>query len=68
MSIEMGDRGPFDIPDIGPVVGSEFAEVTVDVDNEGNSPRLRLRTCAPDACATSTRSSSKPSSGCPRDT
>ncbi len=43
MSIEMGDRGPFDIPDIGPVVGSEFAEVTVDVDNEGNSPRLRLK-------------------------
>jgi hypothetical protein len=42
MSIEMGDRGPHDIPGIGPVVGSEFAEVSVNVDNSGNAPRLRL--------------------------
>jgi hypothetical protein len=42
MSIEMGDRGPYDVPDIGPVVGSEFAEVSVNVDSEGNSVRLRL--------------------------
>ncbi|MFF0105677.1 hypothetical protein [Streptomyces hirsutus] len=42
MSIEMGDRGPYDIPGVGPVVGSEFAEVSVDVDNTGNSVRLRL--------------------------
>ncbi len=42
MGIEMNDRGPFDIPGIGPVVGSEFAEVSVNVDTEGNSPRLRL--------------------------
>jgi len=42
MSIYMGDRGPDDLPGIGPVVGSEFAEVSVDVDTEGNSARLRL--------------------------
>ena len=38
----MGDRGPDDIPDVGPVIGSEFAEVSVDVDSSGNSTRLRL--------------------------
>lgn len=42
MSIEMGDRGPYDVPGIGPVVGSEFAEVSVNVDDSGNSVRLRL--------------------------
>jgi len=42
MSIEMNDRGPHDIPGIGPVVGSEFAEVSVNVDSQGNSVRLRL--------------------------
>lgn len=42
MGIRMGDRGPDDIPGVGPVVGSEFAEVSVDVDAEGNSTRLRL--------------------------
>lgn len=42
MSIRMGDRGPDDLPGVGPVVGSEFAEVSVDVDTEGNSARLRL--------------------------
>ena len=39
----MGDRGPHDIPGIGPIVGSEFAEVSVDVDASGNSTRLRLK-------------------------
>jgi hypothetical protein len=43
MSISMGDRGPHDIPGIGPVVGSEFAEVSVNVDSTGNSVRLRLQ-------------------------
>ncbi|MFT4263843.1 MAG: hypothetical protein QM572_10720 [Nocardioides sp.] len=38
----MGDRGPHDIPGIGPVVGSEFAEISVDVDACGNSTRLRI--------------------------
>jgi hypothetical protein len=42
MSIEMGDRGPFDVPGIGPVVGNEFAEISVNVDQDGNSVRLRL--------------------------
>jgi hypothetical protein len=42
MSIEMGERGPYDVPGVGPVVGSEFAEVSVNVDATGNSVRLRL--------------------------
>ncbi|MGV9711040.1 hypothetical protein ACWDTI_10295 [Gordonia sp. NPDC003424] len=42
MGIEMNDRGPFDVPGVGPVVGSEFAEVSVNVDTHGNSTRLRL--------------------------
>jgi hypothetical protein len=42
MSIEMGDKGPFDVPGVGPVVGSEFAEISVNVDSAGNSVRLRL--------------------------
>lgn len=40
--IRMGERGPHDIPGVGPVVGNEFAEVAVDVDSAGNSARLRL--------------------------
>ncbi|MUL67888.1 hypothetical protein BOO86_25680 [Mycobacterium sp. CBMA 234] len=31
------------MPGIGPVVGSEFAEVAVSIDDRGNSPRLRLQ-------------------------
>jgi hypothetical protein len=42
MSIDMGDRGPYDHPGIGPVVGNEFAEVSVNVDTEGNAVRLRI--------------------------
>jgi hypothetical protein len=42
MSIELGDRGPYDVPGIGPVVGNEFAEVSVNVDTEGNAVRLRI--------------------------
>jgi len=42
MSIRMGDRGPCDVPGKGAVVGSEFAEVAVDVDTAANSARLRL--------------------------
>lgn len=38
----MGDHGPYDMPGVGPVVGSEFAEVSVNVDSSGNSVRLRL--------------------------
>lgn len=38
----MGERGPHDVPGVGAVVGSEFAEIAVDVDADANSPRLRL--------------------------
>lgn len=40
--IEMGDRGPYDVPGVGPIVGNEFAEVSVNIDSDGNSTRLRL--------------------------
>lgn len=42
MTIEFGDSGPVDVPGVGPVIGSEFAQVSVTFDVEGNSPRLRL--------------------------
>jgi hypothetical protein len=42
MSIEFGGDVPVDVTGIGPVVGSEFAQVSVNLDGEGNSPRLRL--------------------------
>jgi hypothetical protein len=42
MTVEFGEGAPVDVPGIGPVVGSEFAQVSVNIDNEGNSPRLRL--------------------------
>jgi hypothetical protein len=41
-TVRLGDRGPHDIPGVGAVVASEFAEVSVDVDSSGNSTRLRL--------------------------
>lgn len=34
--------GAGDGPEPGPVVGSEFAEIAVTLDTEGNSARLRL--------------------------
>jgi hypothetical protein len=42
MTIDFGDSGAVDVPGIGPVVGSEFAEVSVRFDVDGNAPRLRL--------------------------
>ena len=43
MSIEFGgDDAPVNVTGVGPVVGSEFAQVSVNFDDEGNSPRLRL--------------------------
>lgn len=42
MGIEFDGRGPVAIPGVGPVIGSEFAEVSVSIDDQGNSPRLRL--------------------------
>lgn len=41
MSIEFGARGPYESPE-GAVVESEFAQVAVEIDDAGNSPRLRL--------------------------
>ena len=42
MSIEFGDSGAVEVPGVGPVIGNEFAQVSVTFDTEGNSPRLRL--------------------------
>lgn len=42
MGIEFNASGPVSAPGAGPVIGSEFAEVSVSIDAHGNSPRLRL--------------------------
>jgi hypothetical protein len=42
MSIEFGDSTSVEVPGVGPVIGSEFAEVSVTFDTSGNAPRLRL--------------------------
>lgn len=42
MNIGFGDSGSVDVPGVGPVIGNEFAQVSVKFDTEGNSPRLRL--------------------------
>jgi hypothetical protein len=42
MNIEFGDSGAVEVPGVGPVIGNEFAQVSVTFDTEGNSPRLRL--------------------------
>ncbi len=42
MTIEFGDSDSVHIPRVGPVIGNEFAEVSVNFDTSGNSPRLRL--------------------------
>jgi hypothetical protein len=42
MTIEFGDSDSVDVPRVGPVIGSEFAQVSVSFDTSGNSPRLRL--------------------------
>ena len=42
MTVEFGGGAPVNVPGIGPVVESEFAQVSVNIDDEGNSPRLRL--------------------------
>jgi hypothetical protein len=43
MTVEFGGGAPVNVSGIGPVVGSEFAQVSVNIDDEGNSPRLRLQ-------------------------
>jgi hypothetical protein len=42
MTIEFGDSDSVDVPRVGPVISSEFAQVSVNFDSSGNSPRLRL--------------------------
>lgn len=42
MTIEFGDGQAVEVSGVGPVIGSEFAQVSVNFDIEGNSPRLRL--------------------------
>lgn len=42
MGIEFGHPDPVTVPGGGPMIGSEFAEVSVTFDTDGNSPRLRL--------------------------
>ena len=42
MTIEFGDSDSVDVPGVGPVISSEFAQVSVNFDTSGNSPRLRL--------------------------
>lgn len=42
MAIEFSGEVPLTVPGVGPVVESEFAQVSVNIDNAGNSPRLRL--------------------------
>jgi hypothetical protein len=42
MTIEFGDSDSVNVPGVGPVVGSEFAQVSVNFDTAGNTPRLRL--------------------------
>ena len=42
MTIEFGDSESVNVPGDGPVIGSEFAQVSVNFDTSGNAPRLRL--------------------------
>lgn len=42
MTIEFGESDSVDVPGVGPVISSEFAQVSVTFDTSGNSPRLRL--------------------------
>jgi len=42
MTLEFDGSAPVNVPGIGPVVESEFAQISVNIDGEGNSPRLRL--------------------------
>lgn len=42
MGIQFNASAPVTVPGVGAVIGSEFAEVAVSIDNQANSPRLRL--------------------------
>jgi hypothetical protein len=43
MGIQFDGAAPVTLPDVGAVIGSEFADVAVTIDDEANSPRLRLQ-------------------------
>jgi hypothetical protein len=42
MTIEFGDSDSVEVPEVGPVISNEFAQISVNFDTSGNSPRLRL--------------------------
>lgn len=42
MGIQFDGTAAVSTPHAGPVIGSEFAEVAVSIDENANSPRLRL--------------------------
>jgi hypothetical protein len=42
MTIEFGNGEPVDVPGVGPLIGNEFAQISVNFDTAGNGPRLRL--------------------------
>jgi hypothetical protein len=42
MTIEFGDSDSVHVPSVGPVIGNEFAQVSVNFDTSANTPRLRL--------------------------
>ena len=41
-SVEGLTPSPYDVPGVGPVVENEFASISVRLDGEGNSVRLRV--------------------------
>ena len=67
MTIDFGDDESVDVPGVGPVVGNEFASVSVRISTSTEiRPGFGWRISAAVACATSTRWNWKPSSGCRR--
>ncbi len=42
MDIQFDPSAPVTIPGVGAVIGSEFAEVAVSIDDQANSPRLKV--------------------------
>ena len=43
MGVDFDGSAAVNVPGIGPVIESEFAQVSVNIDEEGNAPRLRLQ-------------------------
>ncbi|KUI34222.1 hypothetical protein [Mycobacterium sp. GA-2829] len=42
MGMEFDGTAPVTIPGVGAVIGSEFAEVAVSIDDQANAPRLKV--------------------------